>query len=611
MRTIAYCLAALLCAVTLSSCNYLDKTPDEELTLDDIWANRNYASAFLVNVYDMLPRGGFADPGDVDRNPYAAGSDEMECAFGGSYAHNINSGAWNASNIGSLGVWYKGYLAIRKINVMLANLDKVPTTEAEKKQWRGECYFLRAWFYFEMIRCFGPVILMGDAVHDTGDDFTALRRSPYLDCIDYVVKQCKAAEENLDAKALQTNYGRATAAAAKALKARALLTLASPQFNGNPAYAGYKDNAGTALFPEKDDSRWQDAADAAMECITFCESNGYGLYESADGDPVASCQQLFLDSWNKEIIWARNNDGWNHNNYCSEPRSFGGFTILCPTQEMVDAYEMANGQRPITGYNGTEPVINPASGYVETGYVAEAHPKGYYPAGVRNMYVGREPRFYANVNFAGQVWKNHVCEFWIAGVDGKSGSDYCKTGYLMKKFADPQMNIVAGIFNKTTWVLFRLGEQYLNYAEAANEVAYSSSTEKPSALYYLNQIRKRAGVPQYGVETPGMDYDPLPIPANQAEMREAIRHERRIELAFEGHRFFDVRRWLIAPASENKNITGMDIMVGANLQDDAYYKRTVIEKRIFEDKHYLCPIPQVDINKNENLVQNPQWTGLD
>jgi hypothetical protein len=261
----------------------------------------------------------------------------------------------------------------------------------------------------------------------------------------------------------------------------------------------------------------------------------------------------------------------------------------------VDDYAMANGERPITGYTANHaPIINQASGYTETGFAAAAHPNGYYTAGTSNMYVNREPRFYANINYSGSLWQNQQIQLWRTGVDGRNqgGQNYSTTGYLIKKFADPNVVVSTNTRVLKTWVFFRLGEQYLNYAEALNE--YQGPV--PDVYKYVDLIRKRAGMPA------------LPAGLSKEEMRERIQYERRIELAFETHRYFDLRRWKLAQTVDNKDVYGMDIAAGTSLQDPAFYKRTLVEKRIFAaPKHYLWPIPQLDRDRNRNLVQNPQW----
>ena len=209
------------------------------------------------------------------------------------------------------------------------------------------------------------------------------------------------------------------------------------------------------------------------------------------------------------------------------------------------------------------------------------------------MYVNREPRFYASINFNGSMWRGRRIEFFHDGQDGlgRSTVDYAITGYLMKKTSSPDANLIENRAYTTTWIYFRLAELYLNYAEALNE--YSGPVE--DVYRYVNAIRNRAGLPD------------LPKNLSKEEMREKIWHERRIELAFETHRYFDCHRWKIAEETDNKEIHGMNIHAGTSFTDPAFYKRIPVEKRVFEKKHYLFPMLQSEIDKNPSLVQNPFW----
>lgn len=603
MKKILYILTAILIAGSVCSCDYLDKRPEEDLNMDDVWASYLYTERFVNAIYPHLQRMGFADTNDTDRNPFVGGCDEMEVTFGSAFSHTINSGAWNALTIGNIRTWDICYKAIRKANLVIANIDKVPATDDQRNNLLGQCYFLRAWFHAELLRCFGPIILIDRPV-ETGAVWTSYKRAPYQQCVQFIVDDCDRASAPGMLKAKYSSeetslHGRANAAAAKALKARVLLYAASDLFNGNPDYADVTDRDGVRLFPDRDDNRWALAAKAAKECIDYCLNNGYDL--NRDADPMKAYQDVFINQWNNEILFARINAGWHHNVRCSEPRHNKGYTILCPTQEQVDAYQMADGSVPITGYQADQitPIIDPSSGYVETGYTDAAHPQGYYPAGVRMMYVNREPRFYASINFAGKLWNGVQCSFWSTGVDGTTNQqgDYCKTGYLMRKGAVLNVNYDRG-GPQTTTILLRLGEVYLNYAEALNEATIRNITVEgcpaSDAAAYVNLIRSRGGIPALPTMSPD-------------ELRERIRRERRVELAFESHRFFDVRRWKIAAQTESKIITRMDITKGTGLQDDSYYVRNKVEDRIFESKHYLLPIPQGEIDKNRNIIQNKDW----
>ncbi len=631
MRKI-YILSAILMA-TLATCaceDFLDKSPEENLTVDDIFSNREYTKDFLSHVYSWIPtEANMADDGGAWRDPFVAGCDEMECAFGGAYGHNINSGAWNPTTISKTQVWEESYMALRKTNMFLERVDNSPASEEEIRHWKGEAYFLRAYFHFLAFRTHGPIIL-ADHCYDPSEDLLSIRRSSVEECVDFMVQDCQRAIDLLyDVRGTQgqidkwvdSDTGRATRLSAYGLMSRILLYAASPLYNGNAQQANLVDPVtGENLISQTyDPEKWKLAADAARDCITACKDAGRSLFNRYPTNPVKNYQSIFTECWNEEILWAKNIGTYDHWLNCADPISFNCYSILNPTQNQVDAYETAEGVNPITGYtkekimiNGSnvevlKPIINPEAIYTETGFAAAADNSGMdrWPAGVSNMYVNREPRFYASINFNGAKWKwnapnyntndPHYLEFWYTGVDGKNnaGSDYCKTGYLMKKLVSPD-RIPWKYTPLLQWVYIRLGEIYLNLAEAVNE--YSGPTQE--CYDAINAIRNRAGLPD------------LPSGLSKEEMRDRIKHERRIELAFETHRFFDVRRWLDAEKSECQPVYSMNIYAGTNLQDPDFYQRIKIEDRVFEaPKHYFFPISQTEINKNQKgyLVQNLGW----
>ncbi len=585
-------LVTILLLTASCTKDYLKKAPDEDLDIKKVFSERKYAESFLSSAYNNVPV--MLGAADWDqRNPFTGASDEMEITFLGAYSHLLNSGAWSANDYFP-DVWGFMYEGIRKTNLFLDNVALVPMDETERNRWIGEATFLRAFFHFMLARIYGAIPI-GDHAYTLSEDYSKIRRQPIDKVIEFITKECDKAVPLLEWKVAPDKLGRVTKAAALALKSQALLYMASPLWNGNPDYTDIKDKEGVQLFPAFDKERWRRAAVAAKECIDGVEANGYRLYRAANNDPVRNYQEVFIERNNAEVLFARNAGEHSHFERCSNPISYGGFSIFCPTQELVDDYEMANGQRPITGYNADgSPVINAGSGYVEGGYVAAKHPLDYYPAGVSNMYVGREPRFYASINFNGAIWKGRGIQFWFEGLDGRkrAGSDYCISGYLMKKMVNPTSDIFQNRFSLNTFIYYRLGAEYLNYAEALNEM----DGAVPDVYKYVNLIRERSGLP------------PLPAGLSQDEMRARIWHERRIELAFETHRYFDTRRWKIAAGIDSKEIHGMNIGAGTSLSDNNFYKRTVIEKRVFiAPKHYLWPLQQEEINKNRNLVQNPGW----
>lgn len=586
--------------VIVSACDYLDKTPDEDMTLEDVFSERNYTEAFLTNTYSYVPSeitmAWHSWMGrDFNLNPFVGAADEMEMSWTTPYNQYMNSGAWSTADSGTStpAFWWWYYEGIRRANLFLENVSKAPLSDSDLKTWTGEAYFLRAFYHFMLFRVYGPIPIVDHSI-STDEDWHSVVRNSVDDVVDFIVNDCNTAASMLASQVTSDKYGRATSIAALALKARILLYAASPLFNGNPDYLDFKDADGYNLFPvEYDAKKWETAAQAAKDCIDKAESAGYGLYYSEDGDPYRSYTDLFLVRFNKEVIFARNCGDGNHFESLCTSSAQGGWSGLNPTQNLVDSYEMQDtGEIPILGYNGTEPIINEKSGYVEEGYSVSAHPKGYYPEGTRMMYVGRDPRFYASVNFNGQEWRGRKLEFFSTGIDKGNGPDYPSTGYLMRKYSDENVNLQQGKMTLKTWIFFRLGELYLNYAEALNEV----SGPVEDVYKYVDAIRSRAGMP------------PLPSGLSQEQMRERIRHERQIELAFETHRYFDCHRWKIAEQTDDGPIYGMDRNAGTSLQDDTFYRRVIVEERVFvSPKHYLWPIQQYEIDRVPWIIQNPGW----
>lgn len=609
-KIIPILIATLLLITPSCKKDYLNKTPDEDLTVDKVFTNPAFAEQYLANVYWHLPKeiAMVDNPGanNPPNNPFTASSDEMELSYENNFAQVMNTGNWNPTTY-TQDIWSQCYIAIRKANIFLENIDKLVPSElatAERiSHWKGEALFLRAFYHFFLIRVYGPSPIVDKTV-PLDNDFLATRRQPIDKCVDFIVSECDKAATLLQPKITAENdYGRPSKVTAMALKARVLLYMASPLWNGNPEYAGFKDKEGMRLFPDFQATRWQTAATAAKACIDLAESAGHKLYRSATNDPVKNYQEVFYVNFNDEVFFTSNDPGYNNIDAYSEPRGMAGafWPLQTPSQDIVDDYEMANGLRPILGYNADmTPIINPASGYSENAQAVAA--TAYYYAGTRTMYVDREPRFYASINFTGAKYKTTApqnrttpLQFWKGGLDGRptaSGENFSRTGYLLKKLTQPAFVMQPKADPPRTWIFFRLGEQYLNYAEALNE----AQGPVADVYKYMNLIRERSGLPG------------LPGGLSKEDMRERIRHERRIELAFETHRYFDTHRWLTAESTDNKNIYGLDVLTsGYNISSNAFYVRTAIEKRVFQKKHYLWPIQQREIEKNPDLVQNPGW----
>ena len=423
-----------------------------------------------------------------------------------------------------------------------------------------------------------------------------------------------------------------------------LLFAASPLVNGNEWYAGFKNYDGKFRFSQTyDPAKWKRAADANRELIEAAHAAGHDLVReyNADGsiDPFMSCYNVFFlrGDQNPEALFIRSDCDFSEFERHATPRGASGNGGLGVYQTLVDAFAMKDGSLPITGYDGNygKPIINKESGYTERGFSAQKDiRKTKYnlyrncpgatvdsvgadgctynqvaASGTYNMYVGREPRFYLTVMWNRQWYHQAGREVQMMSneQDGGPTHDAPQNGYLNRKKVSLEQNNRNGIHPYRPGILYRLGEAYLNYAEALNEC----DPGNPDILKYLNLIRERAGMPQYGTGKDSNGFDKIPL-NGQDEVREAIYHERRVELCCEnGLRYLDLRRWKKAEEVLNQPMYGMNFS-GTKLSDDpnddaAFFKRTQYIKRVYERKFYWYPIYQEQIDKDPTLVQAPFW----
>jgi len=604
-----------LLLVLLTSCqkDFFDQVPNDQLTIEQTFQRRNLSEQYLANVYNYIKDESYL-AGNMA--PWVGLSDEMDITYdrAGFNTFLVNVGNWSPSTPYWDSELYNSYYkGIRSASYFMqkigGNAELLETTDGKAiiTQWTAEARAVRAYLYFNLLRAYGPfMILPEESIQpdiSPKDPLMTLPRNSYDECVNYIVAELEKAKTDLPTHftaQADIDYGRTTQLFCLALKSRVLLYAASPLFNGNSDYSGFKNMDGKALMNTTFDmQKWKLAADAAKAVI---ETNLVSLLKknnsSGNLDPLLSYRDVFLDAWNVEVIFARNNNNLSVHERHNSPRGLGsGYASNGPSQQQIDAYFMANGKRPILGYlaNGS-PIINPGSGYSETGFSTAAD--AYTRVGTYSMWVNREPRFYASINYNGATWINPIggiINTTLSGESGMAGShDYSRSGYFIRKNVSPASNPKTNVYTKRPYVMMRYAEILLNYVESLNEYASGSS----DILKYLNMIRERAGIPQYGVGTGA-----LPIPASQVEMREAIRNERRVELAFEHHRYFDAKRWKIAEQSDGGPFYGMNVSANA----PAFYQRTVFETRIFKKEYYLFPIPQIEINRNMNMVQNPRW----
>lgn len=629
--------AAALAATQLTACKkYLDVRPylNDLMNMDTVFAKSSYASSYLYDIYNYIP-----DESDFFRSggtPWVPASDEAVQTWKRSDLPSayIAAGEYSATS-GYYNFWTNLYRGIRSANVFISRVDEVKDmSQGEKQDKKAQARFLRAYFYFCLIQQYGPVIIAPEKPLEFSQSIEdlMLARSTYDSCVNYVAKELTEVAELLPLSTSPTTVGQPTKGAALAVKARLLLYAASPLFNGNTEYGGFRSPTGTPFISQQyDEGKWAQAAAAAKAVIDL---NQYDLYTTpkvpetatlpanvpagaypegaGDIDPFLSYRDMFaggdvLASKNREAIFVRTVNSLNVTIQHCMPRQTDSWNGGGATQKLVDAYYMRDGR--------TKDNASAAYPYSESGYTSASD--AFTRSGVFNMYANREPRFYASIGFTGFFWKgtsaakdwrkNFVVEYYRDGNEGKAGGDYPVTGYTMMKYIHPEDSYTweGASRSRKVFMLFRMGEVYLNYVEALNELAAAHNVsgkefkrDLTEIARYFNRIRFRAGLP--GLSTEEM--------ATTASLRTAIRRERQIELAFEGRRYFDTRRWKIAPLEDAKPVTGMNTEI-TKANKDQFFVRTVAKESIrkFSMKQYLWPIPKSDINKNQSLVQNPGW----
>ncbi|MBC7888238.1 MAG: RagB/SusD family nutrient uptake outer membrane protein [Ferruginibacter sp.] len=568
-RSIIFFSLGLLVWVALPSCKKDPETePREiitgELIFDKKDVNAILAKQFLNNVYNFLPNGFNRIGGDfLD----AATNDAVPTRIGTSVENYTNGRISVVQNPDNY--WGNSYAGIRQANIFLANIDSVPVIAATKNAWKAEARFIRAFMYYELLKRYGGVPLIGDKIFTLSDNLE-LPRNTFEEIVNYIVSECDAIKTMLvvETAIADGDLGRIPRGAAIALKCRVYLYAASPFFNGG-ATAGPLKTRGVTGYPTADPARWQKVIESAEELTAL---NFYALQ--------SSFLNAFIVRKNTEVILAKQS-GTNFDiEINNAPISFinngtpsGGRTS--PTQNLVDAFPMTNGLA----------ITDPASGY-----------------NAANPYTGRDPRFGATIfynnggiNTAGN-WFNRAVETFEGGGDKPNNSSIqTKTGYYLRKF---MINYATGSSyapRDHNFIYFRYAEILLNYAEALNEV-----NRVEDAVTQVKLIRARAGITAGGNTRYG-----IKAGITQAEMRDLVRNERRIELAFEEQRFWDVRRWKIASQELNGPVFGIKII--RSVSGTYTYERVQAGTLVFSDKLYLMPLPYDEITKNSKLEQNPGW----
>ncbi|MEJ2883919.1 RagB/SusD family nutrient uptake outer membrane protein [Pedobacter sp. GR22-6] len=630
-------LLVVMLLVNLSCKKYLDVVPDNVATIDNAFTSRNEAEKYLFTCYSYLPNNAWPLS-----NHGFLGGDEMWIpnsrrgtfdTGGGAMIWDVARGSQNAGEP-IAGVWNSMFVAIRQCNIFLENVsdeNKVFDLTIDLRQrWIAEVKLLKAYYNYQLLRMYGPIPLI-----DKNIDISApteqmqVKRVPFDACVDYIVSLIDEATPFLPVVIGEraTELGRLTQPIALSIKAKLLVMAASPLFNGNSDYTNFKDKEGTQLIdPAFSAAKWDRAALAAKAAVDISEQAGIQLYRfvplanlSAVTNQQMSIRNSISERWNVERVWGLSNSnattlqrvamgclaaGFNANNSNGQ---------LSAPLKMVDMFYSANGvpineDRTLDFTNKNQLRIATAD---EKFYINE----GYQSARIN---FDREPRFYADLGFDGGVW------YMIANNPGVNGSDV-GTFYMQAKYGQPGNAGVEGYYNETgyfikklvewnltnstsantvrsyEWPEIRLADLYLIYAEALNEAKGPAETD---IFKYLDLIRDRAGLK--GVKESWGSYALNPTKyATKEGLREIIKRERTIELAFEGSRFWDLRRWKDAAVALNAPITGWTI---SQATAAGYYQPKVIFSQTFvAPRDYLWPISNGAFRVNTNLVQNPGW----
>lgn len=563
---IPFVLAALLA----QSCgDYLDKTimtnADEKFTFQTY----NHATTVAYSMYANLPQGLSAVYGGTGAALFASACDEAEFAIQNHNVQKYNLGTWRPTDMPE-NPFNTYYEAIRKAYNFVDNADDINydsvkdnpampgTYEKQLKDvnyLKNEVMLLRAYFMLELMKRYGGVPVI-DHKMSIDEDYRSIQRSSLEDCLDEVLHWCDVTAGELPAKHENEFLGRCTKGTALAIKSEALLWAASDLWNDASWAGGYPHPEYVALPAGDRIKRWRDAADAAKAVIDISAEAGYALdtYDNLFGP---------RNYMSPEIILAKRDGASNSFEKVSYPISFNQVTGgNCPSQNLVDKFEVLSGGKAIPfDWSNLDMAANP--------------------------YANRDPRLAKSILTNNETFKGRAVECWTGGRDGEGVRNATATGYYMKKYVNPDLNLDNGQTSPHTWIIIRLGEIYLNYIEALNECAPGD----PDIKAYFNAIRTRAGMPG------------MPDGLSQDEVRELIRHERAVELCFEGQRFWDLRRWMDRDALKEPLRA-----VRITKEGDSFtYAPYELEKRVFEDKMFFYPFPQQELNKMSVWEQNPLW----
>jgi hypothetical protein len=638
-------IAAVFFIFTVFACDYLDVVPDNIPTIEENFNMRATAERFLFTCYSYMPPHGncYTDPA------VSAGDDYWyHATSGGTMSPTyIAKGLQNASSP-YLDQWNgNSFRGIRDCNIFLENINRVPDMEVwEKEKWSAEVKFLKAYYHFWLFRAYGAIpIIRENLPISAGVDEVKVYREPVDSVVNYMVQLLDEAAPFLpDYIELEaTEMGRITKPVCMSLKALILVTAASPFFNGESnELKEIVDNRGVHLFNSTpDDTKWLRAVEACAEAIEICDQYfklytfedgtfGWGVKASSDlTKTFISIRNSVSERWNGEVIWANSLSTGSGPQQKATP-----FKLLAshyPTSSLnysVQGWYSVPIKQAEMYYSQNGLPIDQDQSYDYTGRfdlrTATDDERYYLQPGYKTVVLNfdREPRYYASLAFDGGLWlgqganddtDQYLLQAKAGQFQAQGSQGYINvTGYWPKKLVNHRSQPAASGSGYTIiaypWPLIRLADLYLLYAEALNE-AYGPQgdaygTEDIQSPYsWLNKVRERAGIPTIGESWDTYARNSSMYTTKEG-LREIVQQERLIELAFEGHRFWDLRRWRRAHIEYNKNITGWDY---SQSDPEYYYRPVVLHNQVFRMRDYLWPIRETSLLENPNLVQNYGW----
>ena len=555
-----------------ASCSDFESEPREFVSEDYIWDSADpsgiAAQDWVACIYAQLPSG----YNRINGLPLECASDDAVPSDPTSNTWNIVTGGYSPS-VTFDDCFSNSYAGIRKANLFLKNYQRISWSDRLLARYlASESRFLRVFFYYELIKRYGGVPLIGDKVLTLEDDLS-LPRNSFDECVSYMTTELDAIKDSVRDESYiglrrasnDSYFGRIYKGTVRALKAKVLLLAASPLWN-----------------PSNDLKKWEVAAAAADSVIQLksyqYDATGKVTAVGPAYELIPNRYDLYTKIVTSESLFVRNTGGGNNNlAYALSPVGFrvnntDSKGVVSPTQELVDAFGMKNGKAITDLTSGYDPL---------------------------NPYKNRDPRLDQTVFYNGMKWAQRAIETFGGGKDVPANLNVkTVTGYYDKKFLSDDSNNNRYNSNAGTWMIIRYADILLMYAEARNEFLSSPDQRVYDAV---NAVRTRAGI------TTTLTSGSL----NQDQMRLLIRNERRNEFAFEEQRFWDIRRWKIANVvygSTNQSVSLHGVVITKNSNGTLSYTKSVVATPYFDSQSmFLFPFSKSEMLKNSNLSQNPGY----